>query len=71
MDRMMPMRYLTHIDRLLYEYYTAELAIPDGEQEKSGYQNPQLAEMADTIVSLLEEEVDHYRHYAARWRGEG
>ncbi|MEU0794827.1 hypothetical protein ABZ342_32595 [Amycolatopsis sp. NPDC005961] len=62
--------YFGHIDRLLYEYYTAELAIPSSEREKPGYRNPQMAELADTVVRLLEQEADHYRHYAARWRGE-
>ncbi|MGW5740769.1 hypothetical protein [Amycolatopsis sp. NPDC003861] len=62
--------YFGHIDRLLYEYYTAELAIPASDQENPGYRNPQLAELADTVVRLLEQEADHYRTYAARWRGE-
>jgi hypothetical protein len=62
--------YFGHIDRLLYEYYTAELAISNEDREKPGYRNPQLTELADTVVRLLEEEADHYRRYAARWRGE-
>lgn len=62
--------YFGHIDSLLHEYYTAELAIPGNEREKAGYRNPRLAELADTVVRLLEQEADHYRHYAARWRGE-
>jgi hypothetical protein len=62
--------YFGHIDRTLYEYYTAELAIPADDRENPDYRNPQLAELADTVVRLLEEEADHYRHYAARWRGE-
>jgi hypothetical protein len=62
--------YFGHIDSLLYEYYTAELAIPSGEREKASYRNPRLAELADTVVRLLEQEADHYRSYAARWRGE-
>jgi hypothetical protein len=69
MDKM-PMRYLTHIDRLLYEYYTADLNVSNEQRENPDYRNSQLAELADTVVRLLEEEVDHYRRYAARWRGE-
>lgn len=62
--------YLGHIDGLIYAYYTAELNVSAEKRENPGYRNPQLAELADTIVRRLEEEADHYRRYAARWRGE-
>lgn len=62
--------YLGHIDRLIYEYYTIDLTISAEDRENPDYRNPQLAELADTIVRLLEEEVDFHRRHATRWRGE-
>ncbi len=69
MDRM-PMRYLTYIDRLIYEYYTTDLSISDTDRESPTFRSARLAELADDIVVRLEQEADHYRAHARRWRGE-
>ncbi|RSN27497.1 hypothetical protein DL990_30445 [Amycolatopsis sp. WAC 01416] len=59
--------FLSNINGLMSEYYQLWQKL-DNRVDGERFRSTSLADLADQIAARLEEEADHYRSQATRWR---